>query len=122
MGQPIVDQAPGDREARRKPERAAGVARGAPVVLVGLGGGTGDLLAGVPLDVLELLIADRRLAAAVGRAEPEHLRRREGPRLRGDVVDLTDDQARLLAHLARDGLLERFARLHEARERRVAAG
>ena len=53
--------------------------------------------------------------------KPSMSERRERPRLRGDVARVGDLDAGLLAHLARDRLLERLARLDEARERRVAA-
>ena len=56
-----------------------------------------------------------------GRDEAEHQRGRERPRLGGDVARRADLDARLLAHLARDGLLEALARLDEPGQRGVAA-
>ena len=57
-----------------------------------------------------------RVAARVGRLEAEHERRRERPRLRGDVAGVGDRDARLLADLALDGLLEALPRLDEPGE------
>src|SRR3546814_4436146 len=49
-----------------------------------------------------------------------HQRRRERPRLRGEVAAAKDAHAAFLQHLALDGLLQRFARLDEAGQGGVA--
>ena len=81
-----------------------------------------DLLAREPAHVLELAVARRRARPPPSRAdEAEHQRGRERPRLRRAVAHVGDPHAGLLAHLARDGLLEALPRLDEARQRAVAA-
>ena len=62
----------------------------------------------------------QRVAVGLGVAA-DHQRRREGPRLAGDIADVADPDAGFLVELARDGRLERFADLDEAGERRIAA-
>src|SRR5262249_29053971 len=51
----------------------------------------------------------------------DHDLMRERPRLAAEVADVLHRYARLLTHLARDALLERLARLHEAGDERVPA-
>src|SRR3546814_16887783 len=67
------------------------------------------------------LLADPGLVRPGLGEEAEHQRRRERPRLRGEVAAAKDAHAAFLEHLAFDGLLQRLARLDEARseERRV---
>ena len=75
-----------------------------------------------PAHFRQLAVARPRLRAAVRYGlEPDHQRARERPRLRGDVADLADLHARLLAHLAPDRLLERLAGLDEAGQHGEAA-
>src|SRR3546814_1748620 len=52
--------------------------------------------------------------------EAEHQRRRERPRLRGEVAAAKDAHAAFLEHLAFDGLLQRLARLDEAGQGGIA--
>src|SRR3546814_4284998 len=49
-----------------------------------------------------------------------HQRRRERPRLRGEVAAAKDAHAAFLQHLALDGLLQRLARLDEAGQGGIA--
>ena len=79
-----------------------------------------DLRAREPPHVGELALLRVRRAGRPAGAEAEHQRGRERPRLGGDVLRLRDLDAALLHHLPGDGLLERLARLHEARQGGVA--
>src|SRR3954469_16986889 len=108
--EPGVYQPPRDRDRGRYEQRLGRAVAGG-----------GDLLAREPAHVLELVVADGRLAARVVGEEAEHERARERPRLRARVAHAAHRDAGLLEHLARHGLLERLARLDEASERRVAA-
>ena len=62
-----------------------------------------------------------RVAPLGHRAEAEHQRAGERPRLGGDVGDRVERDARLLEHLAPHRLLERLARLDVAGQEREAA-
>src|SRR6185369_3572850 len=95
--EPILDKLASDREAGRELERTAGVAGRSPPGIVVLGGRPFELFAAEPAGVLELLVGDPRLAAEPRRAEAEHQRGRERPRLRSDVARPPDGDARLLA-------------------------
>src|SRR5690349_8526085 len=90
---PVFDEKTGDRKARWQGQLATGVTGGAPVVALGRRGGGLELAAGEPTHVLELFVADVRLAALIRGREAEHEARGERPRLRRDVVNLTDAHA-----------------------------
>src|SRR4051794_33795096 len=107
--EPIFDQPAGDGEPRRKLERTARVAGRSPPGVVVFRGRFLDLLTIEPAGVLELLVADPRLAAEPRRAEAEHQRRGERPRLGIHVARPPDGDAGLLADLARHRLLEALA-------------
>src|SRR6202034_312079 len=102
--QPGGDQSPGDRLRRRR-QHFARV----------------QLRAREPAGVLELT-ADAHLArGACGRAEPEHQRRGEGPRLRGVVTRAQYLDAGLFRDLARHRVLEALARLDETGDGGIAS-
>ena len=110
VGEPGVDQPAGDRVGRRRASAARRRAR--------------------PLRPRRARTSGPRRARrrpARGspplghRAEADHQRAGERPRLRGDVADRVDDHAGLLEHLAPDRLLERLARLDVAGQEREAA-
>ena len=69
----------------------------------------------------QLGLLDAQVAADPGGREADHERVRERPGLAGEVGDVGDLDADLLLELARDALLERLARLDEAREHAVHA-
>src|SRR3546814_16368632 len=66
------------------------------------------------------LLADPGLVRPGLGEEAEHQRRRERPRLRGEVAAAKDVHAAFLQHLALDGLLQRLARLDEAGQGGIA--
>src|SRR3546814_11774731 len=66
------------------------------------------------------LLADPGLVRPGLGEEAEHQRRRERPRLRGEVAAAKDAHAAFLEHLAFDGLLQRLARLDEAGQGGIA--
>src|SRR5262249_43388568 len=72
-----------------------------------------------PAGVEQLLLVDPDLAVCVPRREADHQRMRERPRLAAEVADVCDLDPDLLADLAGHSLLQRLARLDEARERAV---
>jgi len=77
-------------------------------------------LARKPARVIEFGLVDGDLAhISIGMAA-DHQRGRERPGLAGDILHITHPHARFLEHLARHGLLDRFAWLDKARQRRVA--
>ena len=66
--------------------------------------------------------AGRDLAAGVVGDEGDHQRMRKRPGLAGEIARIGDAHARFLQHLAREALLQRFARFDETGERAVHAG
>ena len=81
--------------------------------------GLGQLLAGEPLGVFELVRIEREALAHRFADEAQHERGREGPGLGGVIADLHDLDAGLLGDLAADGLFQALAGLDEAREGRI---
>ena len=74
-----------------------------------------------PEGVLELgRVEPERVRFGAGEAG-DHQRARERPGLAGDVAHVADGDARFLHQLARHRLLDRFAGLDEAGQRRIAA-
>src|SRR3546814_13540991 len=100
----VLDQPARDRDLRRQQQAALG--RGAAQRGV-------DFVEGEPARVLKLVAYLRLVRPGLGE-EAEHQRRRERPRLRGEVAAAKDAHAAFLQHLALDGLLQRPARLAEA--------
>src|SRR5690606_22362159 len=96
LGQPRVDQAASDADARREERQRVGREE---------------------RRLRDLDAVDPDLAARVLGGEADHERVREGPGLAAEVAHVRDLDADLFADLARDGLFERLAGLHEARQR-----
>src|ERR1700730_15556375 len=69
-----------------------------------------------PAGLAQLVLVDPELVAERPCDEPDHQLTREWPGLAAEVAHVTDLDARLLAHLAADGLLESLTGLDEAGE------
>src|SRR5574338_476233 len=110
--EPMVEQRPCNREARRRLERRIEIACN----------GRSDLLAGEPARVVKLGEVDGQLVAECSRVAAEHERRRKWPWLARDIGDLRHRDSRFLVELASDRSLDRFAGLEEAGEGRIASG
>ena len=94
---------------------------GTKLVLSGpRGQGFGHLGAGEPARILDLGFFYHNLARIGEAMAAEHQLRGERPGLAGDVGDVAHPDARLLEHFARHCFLDRFARLDEPGERRIA--
>src|SRR5690349_6796411 len=75
-----------------------------------------QLVGAIPGGLDELGVVELDLAACPACGEPDHQLARERPRLAREVAHVLDRDPDLLAHLAANRLLERLARLDEARE------
>src|SRR5690606_17360057 len=106
---PGLDEPTGDR-------RFAGQADGARAGEGLAGFGTGE-----PAQVDDLLAVRGGLLVGCGREEADHERAWVRPRLRVEVLDAAEPDARLLGDLPVDGRLEGLTRLDEAGEARVEA-
>src|SRR5262245_48719748 len=100
-----------DRRRQRRPVRIVGPSRRARHHLA-------DLVAVEPARLGELLGIDRDLLGQRLGQKADHQARRKRPGLRRQVAHAPAADARLFAHLAAHGLLERLARLDEAGEAR----
>ena len=107
---PVLDQPARDRDRWRQQQairRRRATQRGI------------DLGEGEPARVLEFVADLWRVRFGVG-DEAQHQRRGKRPRLRREIAAAAHAHAAFLEHFAGDGLFQRFARLDESGQRRIA--
>src|SRR4051812_44673009 len=73
-----------------------------------LGRDLGQVVAPIPASLSQLTVAKGNLASKVICPETDHDRVRERPGLAAEVVDVSKLDTDLFAHLAADGILQRF--------------